>query len=115
MGVAIRCVLEKELPNVPYMEGKSLAMAYCGGAPEHDAAESSGADIITLDFSGGTKPAETANAEARKGSGSTESSPERTNDESLLAPLGPFIAGDRGVEWCDAGAGLAVVRGILNR
>jgi hypothetical protein len=30
MGVAIRCILEEDVPGVPWMEGKSLAMACFG-------------------------------------------------------------------------------------
>jgi hypothetical protein len=30
MGVAIQCILKQDVPGVPHMEGKLLAMAYCG-------------------------------------------------------------------------------------
>src|SRR5258705_12774723 len=59
--------------------------------------EGPGADIISLDFSG---------AGSQRPSAGPVS-------QSLLGPLTPFIAGDRGCEWHDAREGLVVVRAIL--
>jgi len=105
MGVAIQCILEHDVLDIPPMEGKSLAMAYCndlGGEPIDDS--SAPADIISIDFEGGK----------------TETSPSSapTSGESLLGPLGPFVAGGGDgtkVCWHDASTGLAAVRGILGK
>jgi hypothetical protein len=101
MGVAIKCILERELPEAPWMEGKSLAAAWCGenGRPDTDPSEPT-ADIITLDF-GGPNAQSPAATEA--------------GGESLLAPLDRFIAGDQGSEWHDASHGLVEVRKILEK
>src|SRR4051794_25363386 len=98
MGVAIRCVLEREIPGLPFMEGKCLAMAYCGDAADEgdEPSEGTGADIISLDFSG---------AAQRPSAGPVS--------QSLLDPLTPFMAGDRGREWHEAREGLVAVRAIL--
>src|SRR5436190_9205740 len=101
MGVAIQCILQQEIPGVPHMEGKSLAMAFCGDPEDRaDGGGSASADIITIDF-GGTK------------SQSAASAPSPT--ESLFAPLAPFMAGDGGTQWQDAAKGLVAVRSILRK
>src|SRR4051812_28374573 len=100
MGVAIRCILEQDVPGLPQMEGKSLAMAYCGdpGVEEIASATDGGGDIIAIDF-GGSK--------------AQPSSPRAS--EPLFRPLDPFIAGDGGIEWKDPASGLAAVRSILTK
>src|SRR5260221_6699458 len=56
IGIAIKCILEEDVPGVPHMEGKSLPMAYCGDPGEGGAGDpETGGDIISIDF-GGTKP-----------------------------------------------------------
>jgi hypothetical protein len=101
MGVAIHCFLQQDLPDVPYREGKSLAMAYCGDPDEEASGDgSASADIITINF-GGTK------------SQPPPSAPAPT--ESLFAPLAPFMAGDGGGQWHDAAKGLVAVRAILRK
>jgi hypothetical protein len=102
MGVAIKCILERPIPGIPSMEGKSLAMGYCSdaaGGGEVDA--DTNADIIAIDF--------------KTGKTKTPSPAAPSADESLFAPLDPFIAGDRGVEWHDAAKGLSVVRDVLTK
>src|ERR1051326_6278035 len=100
MGVAIKCILEEDVPGVPHMEGKSLAMAYCGDPGDGVAGgPDTSADIIAIDF-GGAKP-------------KTPPSSKPSPTESLFTPLDPFMAGDRGVRWNDATKGLAAVRRIL--
>jgi hypothetical protein len=54
MGVAIRCILEQDVPGVPWMEGKSLAMAYFGDSGSEGGGDTgTNADIIAVDFGGG--------------------------------------------------------------
>ena len=103
MGVAIQCILEQNVPGVPHMEGKSLAMAYCGdpGGRDSAGAADGGGDVIAVDF-GGSKP------QAPQASTPPAS-------ESLLAPLDAFIADNQGIEWHDASEGLVAVRTILTR
>ena len=105
MGVAIRCVLEREIPDLPFMEGKCLAMAYCSAAADDDGSdsESAGGDIISLDFSGS----------GSKTQSSSRREPTQPAGGSLFDALTPFIAGDRGADWHDARAGLVAVRAIL--
>jgi len=98
MGVAIQCILEQGLPGVEHMEGKSLAVAYCsdpGGA--EDGAGEPASNVVAVEF-GGSKAATPP-----------------SNEESPLAPLTQFIAGDARFEWHEASAGLAVVRSILEK
>jgi hypothetical protein len=99
MGVAIKCILERSVAGIPRMEGKSLAMGYCSDAAGGGEADAeAGADIIAIDFkTGKTK------------------TPSPSADESFFAPLDPFVAGDRGVQWHDAGKGLSAVREILTK
>jgi hypothetical protein len=99
MGVAIQCILEQNVPGVPHMEGKSLAMAYCGDPGREPAGDTdTDGDVIAVDFGGsiGQGPAPAAS-------------------ESLFASLDAFIAGGRGGEWHDASNGLVAVRTILTR
>jgi hypothetical protein len=98
MGVAIQCILEQEPPGVEHMEGKSLAVAYCSdpGGPE-DADAEPASNVVAVEF-GGSKAAKPP-----------------SNEESPLAPLTPFIAGDGGFEWHEASAGLKAVRSILEK
>jgi hypothetical protein len=97
MGVRIRCILERVIPGVPSMDGKSLAMGYCSdicveaGGGEHP-------DIIAVDFRGGQ---------------TRTSAPAQSPSESVLSPLDSFIKGDGAVEWHEAAKGLAAVRDIL--
>lgn len=102
MGVAIRCVLEQDVPGVPYMGGKSLAMALCGeDSGGNETGTETCADIIAIDFGGG---------------GSKALSPAvPAPDESLFAPLDPFVAGNQGVQWHAAASGLTAVRDILKK
>jgi hypothetical protein len=95
MGVRIRCRLEREVPGVPYMDGKALAMGYCSDAA---AAGEGHPDIIAIDFkSGQTRMPERAPSPGG----------------SVLSPLDEFIAGDGGIQWHDAAKGLIAVRNIL--
>ena len=94
MGVAIKCILEEDVPGVPHMIGKSLATAFLGDPGEP-------AEIIAIDFGGGK-------AETPPPSVSSPS-------ESLFARLTPFVAKDGGVRWHDAAKGLAAVRTILEK
>lgn len=100
MGVAIKCILERQVPGVPHMEGKSLAMGYCSDAAGGEGTDAN-ADIIAIDFK----------------TGKTKTPPPSASPaaEPFFAPLDPFIAGDRGVEWHDPGKGLAAVRDILTK
>jgi len=100
MGVAIQCILEQDVPGVPYMEGKSLAMAYCGDPGSRDSAGAidGGGDVIAVDFGG-----------------SKAQRPATPASESLFAPLDAFIVEDRDTEWHDASKGLAAVRTILTK
>jgi hypothetical protein len=101
MGIAIRCILEEDVPGVPHMEGKSLAMAYMSHAVETDGEDPEAtAQIIAVDFGSG-KPATPPAAPAPA--------------ESLFGPLDPFVAGDRGVPWHDPAKGLVAVRSILKK
>ena len=98
MGVAIQCILEQELPDVEQMEGKSLAVAYCsdpGGAEGGDAEPAS--NVVAVEFGG------------------SKASAPQSDEESPLAPLTEFIAGDGAFEWHEATTGLAVVRSILEK
>jgi len=100
MGIAIQCRLEQDLPGLPRMEGKLLAMAYCGQPDgEADGEMGASADIIAIDFGGGKSQTQPLSA----------SSP----SESLLAPLGCFMAGEGSLQWHEAAEGLMAVRGIL--
>src|SRR3954469_19920539 len=99
MGVAIKCILEQGIAGLPFMEGKSLATAYCGERGVEVPEEERAADIIEIDFSGS----------GRKGGQSA--SPQ---GDFLLSPLKPFISSN-GVEWHFPGEGLAAVRSILAR
>ena len=99
MGVSVQCMLERELPYIQRMEGKSLAMAYCGEPGPSEADEGEAGDIIEIDFSGASRPKETSNPSA---------------NDSLLSQLTPFIARN-GMEWHSASDGLTVVRRILAR
>jgi hypothetical protein len=100
MGVAIQCILERNIPGIPHMEGKSLAMAYCGdpGGREPAGATDADGDVIVIDFGG-----------------SKAQGPTPPESESLFAPLDAFIAADGSSEWHDASKGLAAVRAILTR
>jgi hypothetical protein len=100
MGVSIQCILERELPDIPRMEGKSLATAYCGEPGPSEADEGEAGDIIEVDFSGGSRPKETGSNGAA--------------NDSLLSDLTPFIARN-GMEWHSPSDGLTVVRRILAR
>jgi hypothetical protein len=102
MGVAIRCILEQDVPGVPWMEGKSLAMAcFADSGSEGGGDTGTNADIIAVDFGGG-KP-------------QIPSSPASSPAESLFAPLGPFIVGDGGVRWHDPAKEVVAVRSILGK
>lgn len=105
MGIAIQCILAPDLPGIPLLEGKSLAMAYCsdpsvegddglGGGEDG----SDGADIIAVDF-GGPRSSGPPVAPA--------------STEPLFAALDPFMAGEAGVNWHDPSEGLIAVRAIL--
>ncbi len=84
------------------MEGKSLAMAYCGDSGGGGAGDSSANDnVIAIDFGGPQPPTPPASASSQA--------------ESLFAPLDLFIAGDRGAQWHDASEGLTAVRSILGK
>ena len=98
MGIAIKCILEREIPDVPCMEGKSLAMGYCSDAC---GGVDSNADIIAIDFRSGTiKP---------------RPKPASSAEKSVLSPLDAFISGDAGIQWHDAATGLAAVKNILRK
>jgi hypothetical protein len=79
------------------MEGKALAAAYCA----LEAQSSPDADVIVIDFKTGQPKAPTQTVPS--------------GDQSLLTALDPFVVGDRGVEWHDAGSGHTVVKDILAR
>lgn len=102
MSVAIKCLLEEDVPGVPHMEGKSLAMAYCSDATDDGTGESAPNDkIISIDF-GGNKP---------KGPAPSNSPPA----EPLFAPIDGFIATAGSLRWHDAAKGVAAVRRILKK
>src|SRR6266404_3526766 len=102
MGVAIQCILEREVPGVPDMEGKSLCMALCGEAGGDVPDTGPANNLVVLDF-GGTQPP----------TSQRPSSQGPITGDALFAPLSEFINGDRGVEWHDPSKGLVVVRSIL--
>jgi len=108
MSVCLQCILEREIPGVPMMEGKTLAMVYCGTIGGEDSEGSGSADIIAVDF-GGSKRAEPLSESVSTPGG------------SILAPLEPFIAGAMSEtlggdeEWHEAAQGLAAVAGILEQ
>jgi hypothetical protein len=96
MGVRLRCILERDVPGVPYMEGKALAMGYCSDASAGTVGVHP--DIIAIDFKSG---------QART------PEPAPAPGESVLSPLDPFIKGDGAVQWHEAARGLVAVRNIL--
>jgi hypothetical protein len=98
MGVAIKCILERDVPDIPHMEGKSLALGYCSDAASDGAGDNGNPDIIAVDF--------------RSGQAKTPASGPSAG-ECVLSPLDAFIRGDGAVEWHDAAKGLAAVRDIL--
>jgi hypothetical protein len=106
MGLAIRCILEQELPGIPDMEGKSLCMAFCGETGDGQVADASPAtNVVPLDFGGPRTPAPRPPA----------SQISDASDELLFVPLGEFITGMDHVQWHDPTAGLVAVRGILTK
>ena len=99
MGVRMQCRLEREIPDLPDMEGKALAMGYCSDI----AAGAGGAahpDIISIDFKSG---------QTRAPAPAHVPSP----DEAVLSPLSAFIGGDGAVQWHEAAKGLMAVRNVL--
>jgi len=85
------------------MEGKSLAMAYCGSLSDPDQDHSdAGSDIVPVDFTAAE-------------SGSSRRSRRLDSEEPLFEPLHPFIASDHGPEWHEPSEGLAAVRIILDK
>ncbi|HZQ47680.1 MAG TPA: hypothetical protein VFC07_11750 [Verrucomicrobiae bacterium] len=100
MGIAIRCILEQDIFDIPLMEGKSLAMAYLGDQGNEPAEETGPSDnVIAIDF-GNNKPQIPPSSAPSSG-------------ESLLAILDPFLAEAGSDDWHEAAEGLAAVRGIL--
>ena len=90
-------MLERQVPGVPMMEGKSLALGYCSDIAGDDSGDNGNPDIIVVDFR----------------SGQTGTLPASSARESLLSALDSFIRGDGAVEWHDAAKGLVAVRNIL--
>ncbi len=99
MGVAIQCVLSRELPGRPLMEGKSLAAAFCGEAGDRRNTGPEPSNVVSLQF----------------GHSKVQSPSPEPVSEPLLSPLDEFIAGDQGAEWHDASAGLEAVSNILEK
>ena len=100
MGVVVQCMLSREVPGCPKMEGKSLAAAFCGQARDPGDVAPEPTNVVTLRFGN---------------LGMQSSSAAEPAFEPLLAPLDKFIAGDRGFEWHEASTGLVSVRNILER
>jgi hypothetical protein len=101
MGMAIKCILEREDLNTPYMEGKSLLAAYCGesldGCCQEEAQVSD--NIIPVNFSD-TQPA---------------SDGAQNPAEALLSPLDEFLCQGPNLRWHEAPTGLVAVRDILGK
>jgi len=102
MGIAIRCILERDIPDVPHLEGKSLGIAFCGDTSGDLPGGDTSTNVISLDFGGGN--AQSSNASAAP-----------SPAESLLAPLDSFVAGSGAVQWHDAAKGLKATRSILKK
>ena len=105
MGISIQCILEREVAGIPIMEGKSLALAYCGdGGGEGDDDPGPATNVLTVDF-GGAKP-------PRVGAGAAGGDDPPT--EPVFGALDEFIRGD-GDHWHEPAKGLVAVRAILER
>ena len=94
-------VLEEQLPGLPLMEGKSLAIACCAEA-DHDQAEGTPApgEVIAISFGDKGEP----------GQRRTESS-----DDSLVTPLLKFLRGHERLQWHNPSDGLKAVRIVLTK
>ena len=104
MGISIQCILERTVPGIPLMEGKSLALAYCGdGGDDLEDDPGPATNVLTVDF-GGAKPPGGAAAAGSDGA----------LTEPVFGALDEFIRGD-GDHWHDPAKGLVAVRGILER
>ncbi|WP_150107287.1 hypothetical protein [Pedosphaera parvula] len=98
--MAIKCVLERENLNTPYMEGKSLLAAYCGEGLDGYPEEAQTADnIILVNFSDGHPM-----PNGTRGSG-----------DALLSSLDEFLCHGPALRWHEAGKGLGAVRDILGK
>ncbi|MDB6052658.1 MAG: hypothetical protein JWN25_181 [Verrucomicrobiales bacterium] len=103
MGVSLQCILNPNLDDLPFMEGKSLAMAYCGDAGgELFAPSPAENDIIKIDFGG-------SQTKASNNASSSES------NDSLLTAIGSFIEGPGNPEWHEPASGLAAIKNILHK
>jgi len=102
MGIPIRCVLERDIPDVPHLEGKSLGIAFCGDSSGGLSGGDPSSNVISLDFGGGNVQSSNASAAPAPAG-------------SLLAPLDSFIAGGGAVQWHDAAKGLEATRSILKK
>ena len=86
------------------MEGKSLALAYCGdGGGEDDDDTGPATNVLAVDFGGAKSPAGTVGV---GGDGA--------QTEPVFGALDEFIRGD-GDHWHDPAKGLVAVRAILER
>lgn len=100
MGMTIQCVLEHEVLDAPYMEGKSLLTAYCGEGIDCCEEETQSVDnIIPVNFRCGESPAPKSSH----------------TPDPLLAPLDNFLCQQHCLRWHDANVGLEAVRGILDK
>jgi hypothetical protein len=101
MGLAIKCILEREDLNTPYMEGRSLLTAYCGESLDGCCEEESHAldNIIQVNF----------------GTSHSTSEAARHSGDALLSPLDEFLSHGPNLRWHEAPKGLAAVRSILNK
>jgi hypothetical protein len=100
MGMAIKCVLEDESIEVPWMEGKSLLMAYLGDINNtgNDGPKDE-SNIITIDFGDPKKPAPQS----------------AISNQSLFESLTQFISKGPSLSWHDSRQGLAAVKVVLEK
>jgi hypothetical protein len=99
MSVAIHCILEEQLPDLPLIEGKSLAIACCAEAGR-DEGEATEGDVIAIAFPGKREPNQV---------------PAESREDTLITPLLKFVHGQQGLEWHNPSDGLKAVRTALTR